>query len=308
VTAVFEFPALGTTAAVSATDPARLEWAVHVVRDEVAALDAACSRFRPDSELMGVPTGGERRVSPLLADVLQAVLVAARSSAGAVDPTVGSAMTALGYDRDYAELAAERIERPPCTAPRAAGADWRQVSFDRHERRVRIPAGVVVDVGAVGKAMAADRGASRAAAAAGCGVLVNLGGDVSAAGSPPPGGWAVGIADSHRADHARVDQTIAITHGAVATSSVTTRAWIHRGLQVHHIVDPLTGQPAPIVWRTVSVAAPTCAAANTASTACLVRGADALANLSRWRLPARLVAADGTAVTVGGWPQDGETA
>jgi FAD:protein FMN transferase len=308
VTAVLEFPALGTTAAVSATDPTRLQRVADVVLAEVAAVDTACSRFRPDSELMELAAGGERRVSPLLAEVLEAVLTAARATAGAVDPTVGSAVVALGYDRDYAELGGETIERPARTAAHAAGADWRQLAFDRQQRTVRIPPGVVVDVGAVGKALAADRAASRAAAAAGCGVLVSLGGDVSTAGNPPPGGWAIGIADSHRADRARVDQTVAIAHGAMATSSVTARTWTYRGLRVHHIVDPATGRPAPIIWRTVSVAAPTCAAANTASTACLVRGADALANLSRWRLPARLVAADGTAVTVGGWPRGGDTA
>jgi thiamine biosynthesis lipoprotein len=301
VTGVCEFPALGTTAAVSTTDDPRLEQAVEIVRREVAALDAACSRFRPDSELMAISTGDEHRVSPILADVLAAALGAARSTGGTVDPTVGGALIRLGYDRDFAELGSESA----ATAPPATVADWRRVSFDRPNRTVRIPVGMVVDVGAVGKAWAADRAARRAAAATGCGVLVNLGGDVSIAGAPPAGGWAIGIADSHRVNHGRVDQTVAVAQGAVATSSVSARAWTHRDRRVHHIVDPATGRPAPIVWRTVSVAAPTCVAANTASTACLVDGRAAVANLARWCLPARLVAADGTAITIGGWPTEG---
>ena len=45
------------------------------------------------------------------------------------------------------------------------------------------------------KAYAADRAARDAATAAGCGVLVSLGGDVAVAGSCPPGGWTVRLAD-----------------------------------------------------------------------------------------------------------------
>lgn len=300
MTGFFEFSALGTTAAVAVTDPGRLEQAVEISRREVAALDAACSRFRLDSELTAVSTGAERRVSPILADVLAAALGAAHSTGGAVDPTVGGALIQLGYDRDFAELSSGSTAT--AVAAPSAVADWRRVSFDHPGRTVRIPVGVVIDVGAVGKAWAADRAARRAASATGCGVLVSLGGDVSTAGDPPADGWAIGIADSHRVGHDRVDQTVAIAQGAVATSSIRARVWTHRDRRLHHIVDPATGQPAPIVWRTVSVAASTCVAANTASTACLVHGREALANLARWRLPARLVAADGTAIAVGGWP------
>lgn len=173
---------------------------------------------------------------------------------------------------------------------------------------LRVPPGIVVDLGATGKALACDRAATRAAAATGCGVLVNLGGDVSTSGTPPGGGWAVGIADSCRADHDRVDQTVSIAGGALATSSVTTRAWMRDGRLVHHIVNPDSGQPAGVVWRTVSVAAPSCVAANAASTACMVRGADALASLRHWRLPARLVDAAGDVVTVCGWPAEAAAA
>ena len=62
-----------------------------------------------------------------------------------------------------------------------------------------MPDGVLLDLGATAKALAADRAAVRIAAAAGCGVLVNLGGDIRVAGPPPAGGWCIGIADD--ADH-----------------------------------------------------------------------------------------------------------
>ena len=57
--------------------------------------------------------------------------------------------------------------------------------------------------GATAKALAADRIAARAADAAGCGVLVSLGGDVAIAGEPPGEGWQVGVADDHAGPAAR---------------------------------------------------------------------------------------------------------
>jgi FAD:protein FMN transferase len=98
---------------------------------------------------------------------------------------------------------------------------------------------------------------------------------------------------------------IAIQSGGLATSSTTGRRWRRGGSVLHHILDPRTGLPAPPVWRTVSVAASTCTAANTASTAAIIRGEAAPGWLAGLGLPARLVTEDGAVVTVGGWPAEG---
>jgi thiamine biosynthesis lipoprotein len=66
--------------------------------------------------------------------------------------------------------------------------------------------------------------------------------------------------------------------------------------------------PASSCWRTVSVAARTCVAANTASTAAIVRGERALAWLEGLRLPSRLVRQDGSVVAVANWPLPGSGA
>ena len=73
---------------------------------------------------------------------------------------------------------------------------------------------------------------------------------------------------------------------------------------LHHILDPRTGLPAEPVWRTVSVAAGSCADANAASTAAVIRGRRALGWLAQLGLPARLVDATGVVFTVAGWPDD----
>jgi thiamine biosynthesis lipoprotein len=168
---------------------------------------------------------------------------------------------------------------------------------------VQLPRDARLDLGATAKAWASDRAAERAAAVApGLGVLLSLGGDVAIAGPAPTDGWPVGIADDHAAHMASA--SVAFHAGGVATSSTTVRAWRRGGRPVHHIVDPATGLPAPVVWRTVSVAAATCVDANIAATAAIVRGEGAPAWLEELRLPARLVSRDGEVVTVAGWPTE----
>jgi thiamine biosynthesis lipoprotein len=75
---------------------------------------------------------------------------------------------------------------------------------------------------------------------------------------------------------------------------------------LHHILDPRTGRPAEPVWRTVTVAAPSCFEANTASTAAIVRGDRALPWLRELGVAARLVDRAGRVTVLGGWPSEGE--
>ena len=96
-----------------------------------------------------------------------------------------------------------------------------------------------------------------------------------------------------------------IRTGGLATSGTTARRWAAGGEARHHIVDPRRGGPASEVWRTASVAGPTCVRANVASTAAIVRGRDAVTQLERVGLPARLVDADGGVLRLGGWPEPG---
>ena len=292
--------ALGTTAELLVTDPGRLVAARRAVEAELAEIDRACSRFRDDSELTRLNSagGGPVRVGKLLLEAIEVALRAAHGSGGLVDPTVGEAMDAIGYDRDFGEIA------PDGPAPRGLPAPgFGCIRVDRAHSTVQLPRDVRLDLGATAKALAADRGAARAAGLApDLGVLLSLGGDIAMSGPAPDGGWPVGIADDHAAEHASA--TVALTGGGLATSSTTVRSWRRDGLPVHHIVDPATGLPAPVFWRTVSVAALSCVDANTAATAAIVRGEDAPAWLEELGLPARLVGAGGEVVTVAAWPAE----
>jgi thiamine biosynthesis lipoprotein ApbE len=333
-----DWQALGTQVWLLVTDPGQLAEARRLLEADLDAVDRACSRFRPDSELMrlgaaAIPAGppgvnpasaspasaspagaspaGEStaqvsttQLSPLLAEAIAVALRAARLTDGDVDPTVAGAMSALGYDRDFALLAAAG---PPVRLTVRAVPGWRQVRLDEQSRLLTLPLGVNLDLGATAKAWAADRSAARLAGALGCGVLVGLGGDIAVAGPPPEGGWRIRVQDvTGRPEDPPPGPAavVAIHGGGLATSSTTARRWRRGGDVLHHILDPRTGLPAAVYWRTVSVAAATCVDANTASTAAIIRGPQALDWLSNLGLPARLVDTAGNVRTVGGWPAE----
>jgi thiamine biosynthesis lipoprotein len=301
--AVAERGALGTNARVALWPPDGLIVALAVVDAELGRLDRQASRFRPDSEVSRIARSrhGAHPVSPGLAEAVRVALAAARWTGGLVDPTVGGALSALGYDRDFSSIDPSRLPGDFRHTGEPPVPGWRHVTLD--DCVLRLPAGTCLDLGATAKGLGADRSASAAWHAAGRGgVLVSLGGDIAIAGQPPAGGWPVAIADSSVAVEAAVAQVVRLAAGALATSSVTCRQWRSGAQPVHHIVDPRTGNPATGPWRTASVVAPSCAIANAAATAAIVAGQDALAWVTGTGLPARLVSHGGAVRLLGGWP------
>ena len=299
---VVTWPVWTTTARVVSADPAAVDAAVAAVQKTLAAVDAAANRFDADSEvnrLCSGTAGSPRPVGAVLWCLLEAAVNVAAATGGLVDPTIGSTLSDLGYDRSITALA-DGTGRPlPVRVRRAVG--WREIHMQRELRTVHVPAGCEIDLGATAKAWAADSAASAAAAATGAGVLVSLGGDLAFAGPAPEDGWPVRISDDHSRPRDS-DPLVVARDGALATSSTAVRGWWSGRQRLHHIVDPRTGQPADGPWRTASVAAKTCVAANAAATAALILGSAAVGWLEARALPARLVAHDGAVTTVAGWP------
>jgi FAD:protein FMN transferase len=299
------FTAFATFGALLVTRQAAAQEARGILARELRAIDLACSRFRPDSELtrLNLASGTRCAVTPLLAEALDVALRAAAATGGAVDPTCGQSLVQLGYDVDFAEV----LRRAPCEAasPEPAGG-WERVELDRAALTVQVPRGVLIDLGATAKALAADRAARAIAAAADTGVLVNLGGDIATAGPPPQSGWRVEIDAVPGGAGVPVASrpVIVIRDGGLATSSPVSRIW-RRGRQpVHHIVDPRTGAPADSCWSAASVAAAICVDANAASTAAIIKSGAAPGWLTGLGLPARLVSTTGAVITTGAWPDE----
>ena len=297
------FRAIGTMATVVVQDPAAAASAERALAADLEALDLACSRFREDSELQMLHANAGRpvEVGDLLFEALEVALTAAERTGGAVDPTIGNAIAALGYDADLDEVQAR-----PAAPPQALGAvaGYMHVQLDPRTRTVRIPRGVRLDLGSTAKALAADRSAARIAGEVGGGVLVSLGGDVAVAGPPPAGGWAVGIARESSTPAGLVDQVVAITRGGLASSATSVRAWNVGERQVHHIVDPRTGDSVAPYWVLVSATGVSCVEANIVTTAAIVWGEDALGRLAGFDQSVRLVRCDGKVFCVNGWPQE----
>jgi len=300
--AIVDGRALGCAARLVVTEPRAVRLAEVAVAGVLRDVDESCSRFRTDSELSLLNANPEREVllSPTLAVALAAALRAARQSNGAVDPTVGGAVAAAGYDRDFAEVPPDGDARPL-----VAGAvpGWRRIHLDAVRRTARLPRGVQLDLGASAKALAADLAAAAAQRAAGGGVLVSLGGDIAMRGDPPPGGWRVQVGEDSAAPVREGAEAIRMTGGGVATSSTTVRRWRRGGVALHHLIDPRTGLPAGGTWRTATAAAATCLDANTAATAAIVLGTAATAWLAAAGVPARLVDRSGAVTRIAGWPE-----
>lgn len=217
-------------------------------------LEQAWSRFRADSEISRLNTAGGRPVEVghetwvLLSKACQAW----RLSQGAFDPTVLEAMEANGYDRSFGQLGAS-----PATTPRTPvrGAGCAGIELDDRRRSVRLPAGVGIDPGGIGKGLAADMVAAEMMRSGASGVLVNIGGDLVALGEPPAGEhWVVEI------DEATICPVplcaVRIERGGLATSVTTRRRWASSDGDRHHLVDPATGESTP--GPTVLVSALAC--------------------------------------------------
>jgi thiamine biosynthesis lipoprotein len=283
---------------VAVADPAALDAARERTDEVIAQFDLACSRFREDSELSAVngADGAAMQVSELFLDAVSAALRAASLTAGDVDPTVGESLMALGYDRDFGELGTRRMY----SIARVPG--WQSVELDPDRSTIQVKRGVRLDLGATAKALAADRAAERAAASAGCGVLISLGGDLAIRGDAPDGGWRVRVTDDHRAGFDAPGQWITLESGGLATSSTTVRSWHAGSEELHHLIDPASGRPVDGIWRTATVAAASCLDANIASTAAIVRGERAAPWLESLGLPSRLVSVDGNVRHLARWP------
>lgn len=295
------WPLWSTDARLVVDDPDELMAAAAIADRVLGEIDAASSRFRFDSELNRaagrLPHGTE--VSATLALLVRRALEAAALTEGSVDPTLGYAMDAVGYDRDIRFIEEDGRPIRAVVSPRPG---WRSVTLEGRE--LRVPPHLALDLGATAKAVAADLTAARIAEDLGIGVLLSLGGDIATA--VPPGrsagrSWRILVQDL--ADDPACE--ILLEPGsAMATSSTQKRRWRKAGERMHHILDPRTGRPAPQVWRTATVAATSCWAANTLSTAAIVRGHQAPEWLAAIGAPARLVAADGVVVTLAGWPSE----
>lgn len=210
----------------------------------VGQLEARWSRFRPGSEVSALnrSCGTAVAVSDDTFALVSHAVAAWELTGGRFDPTVGAAVASLGYDRDFAGVSRVAASCPvpgeAVPVPGPAG-----IELDPGRSTVTLPPGVSIDPGGIGKGLAADLVAGALLDAGALGALVNLGGDLRAAGDPPGvGGWAISLPDP--LDGGRELARFSLDQGAVATSSRLRRQWRTTAGAAHHLIDPATGRPA----------------------------------------------------------------
>lgn len=307
MTGSFEFRALGVDCRIVATDEGALPAAGDLAVTWLLDLDATASRFRADSEvarLAAMPSADRTLTAPgtpLLRSLIRDALWAADVTGGLVDPTLGRAMETNGYDADLDDVLSRQVDERVSAGRELtpAPSTLRDLRLDPVAGTVTFATGTLIDLGATGKATAADRIAADLAAEQPGGFLVDLGGDIAMAGEPPTGGWVIATDDAN-ADNAR----ITITGHGVATSGIDRRRWQVGGAPRHHLLDPATSRPVSRTWWRVTCVAASALEANTATTAAIVLGDAAIGWLTTQGIPARLVSEQGHVHFTPGWPRD----
>lgn len=291
------FRAMGTDCHVliEAGDPVVEMRFLAAARQRVELLEQCWSRFRPDSELSTMNARAGRGPQPASEDYLLLVTrmrEAWEMSGGLFDPTVLQSMTTLGYDADFATVAARTATSPAditvLPAPGMSG-----VLIDEAAMTVALPAGIGLDPGAIGKGLAADVIAEEFRQAGADGVLVNLGGDISIAGQIDEP-WAIGV-DDERLPRDLGDRTLRVLEFplgtdrlGVATSTTLKRRWAQG--RRHHVIDPRSGSMATSDLVQVTVADSSAWQAEvTATTALLQNSTDARVWLEATGTPALLL-------------------
>lgn len=241
----------------------------------VERLEAKWSRFRPTSELCRLNDAGGAPVivSKETLAVIEHAVDAWRTTGGRYDPTLLHELEAAGYDRDFDVLRAEGLTTrgDGRASVQPAGARAGDIVVDHLIGAVRLPPGVALDLGGIGKGSAADLVARELVDTGVRGVLVNLGGDLRALGdAPAPGAWVVEIDDPLGTGRTGV---VALGTGAIATSTRLRRAWERDGTPQHHLIDPRTGEPARSGLASVTVIAGEAWRAEVLAKAAFVAGA-----------------------------------
>jgi len=263
--------------------------------DEIRAYEARWSRFVATSELtrLNEAAGAAVALEPDTFALIQSAIESWRETDGFFDPTVFDALVAAGYDKSYEAVVGHDLTSRAGAHEVPSPAD---IALDARLREVRLPAGVHLDLGGIGKGYTADLVSDSLIASGAAGALVNMGGDLHARGEPPEGDlWVVEI-------EAEPTVEVAIIEGSVTTSTTTRRRWSVAGRPMHHLIDPRTGEPATSGLATVSVIAESAAHAEVLAKVVLVAGLEKGAELlDRSGLTGLAVADDGTVTRFAGF-------
>jgi len=262
------------------------------------ALERAWSRFIDTSDITRVNTRPDTWV-PVEHDTIRLIdtmCLASTATGGRYDPTRLHQLLSLGYTAsiDDPQRFTIAVERP------SEGLTVHDIEIDRSARAVRVPGGLSLDPGGIGKGLAADMVVVELLEQGVDGALVSIGGDIAASGAAPAElGWLIAVDDPHRPG--TTTTTLAVSDGGIATSSTRSRRWIDHGREHHHVIDPTTGSDSDTDLAAVTVVANAGWLAEAHATAAILCGtAGAVDYLNGRGLAGVAIAADGSVTSTAG--------
>lgn len=216
-------------------------------------------------------------LSPALQAELEELLEVSGRSGGAFDFTIGPVTRLWKIDEG---ASGGEVVIPAQTEVTAAlemtGYEKLGASGDVFDASggISLPAGMSIDLGAVGKGIACDRLRDCLDREKVTGAVISVGGSIMTYGSKPDGtDWQVGIVNPH--DTATLLGTLTLNgEWYVSTSGDYERFVEVDGVIYHHIIDPATGYPADSGLKSVTILCKSGMLGDALSTACFVLGAE----------------------------------
>lgn len=273
---LYTFRAMATPCEVrlETEDAAAAEAVARAVEIEARRIELKFSRYKPDSIVgrINASNGEKIEVDAETAHLLDFAARCHEISDGLFDITSGVLRRIWHFDGSDNIPSDAEIRK----ARELIG--WEKVSW--RAPVIRLPPGMEIDLGGLGKEYAVDRALAAACAITKEPVLVNFGGDLRVSGTRKSGArWKVAIESVERDGEAA--GLLELSEGALATSGDSRRYLLKNGKRYGHILNPRTGRPVENPPRSVTVAAPTCVDAGLTATLAVLQGKRAEAFLKR---------------------------
>jgi thiamine biosynthesis lipoprotein len=245
--------------------------AVERAFEAVKRVEKAISNYDEKSELSRLHREREHEAGDDLLGFVRESMRFARETEGAFDPTVAPLVRIWGFKDGKHRVPAEGEIRE---ALRTVGAG--RIGVDG--RKVRLPEGMELDPGAIGKGMGVDAAVAELRKAGVTRALVDFDSTLYALGA-----WELGLRDPFQ--EGKAAGVLALENESLSSSGGAEKHFEVDGKRYVHILDPRTGRPAEGTVATW-VVAPTATESDAMSTAVFVA-----AKLPE-RLPAMLVRGD----------------
>jgi len=241
-------------------------------REFILAGESRFTRFSEDSELSALnqSSGSRFQASTELFSVVALTRRFFQLTRGLFDPSILPDLLRVGYDRSMDVL--RELGPSPLFGTMLANehASFSEMELDESNQTILLPPGMAIDLGGIAKGWIAEQAAailSRYSTAC----AVDAGGDMFLVGLPDGlEQWPVALEDPLEPEN--ILTSLQVDPGAVATSTITKRAWQQAGKNRHHIIDPRTREPAVSDWISVTVIAPHAYEAEVFAKALLILG------------------------------------